>query len=120
MVKFISIAQIKSIGVQRGVRTVFTKDGASVAASEVKAVDERGIDITDLRNYGRVGDHVALTADDIIVAYSGGRIYRRPVPSGTELFRTSNGAPAWAGCVAARFPGFEDRLKAIPGAKHLA
>lgn len=120
MTKFIAINQIASVGVRRNVRTIFTKDGASIAVSEAKVVDERGIGLSTLRGHGLVGDYAMLTSDDVIVTYDSGRTYRRPVPAGTELFRTSAGAPAYAGYVAARFPGFEERLAAIPGAKHLA
>lgn len=119
MTKFIELYEVASIGIRRDARTVFLKNGSNVPVVDVKIVDERGVDISELRVHGRLGDHALLESDDVIVSYDAGRTYRRPVPAGTEVFRTSAGAPAYAGCCAVRYPGFRERLQAVKGAKHL-
>ena len=119
MTKFIAIDKIASVGIRHDVRTVFLKDGSNVPVVDVTVVDERGVDVSELRNHGRLGDHLVVEADDVILTYSGARTYRRTVPAGTELFRTSAGAAAYAGCCAVRYPGFRERLMEVKGAKHL-
>ena len=119
MTKFIELDEVASVGIRRDARTIFLKNGSNVPVVDVTVVDERGVDVSELRNHGRLGDHLVVGSDDAIITYDAGRIFRRPIPAGTELFRTSAGAAAYAGCCAVRYPGFRERLMEVKGAKHL-